>query len=117
MIRNLAAIELGHPVYRMRDVVDESADGSGIREIHPETFRKYVRQKAGCATFGAMIIVERLSIFNRTRWKFYSLQSTVYSLSLDRITRTSSSFELQPLDYNIPRILYTSSWTEPFINN
>lgn len=57
-VRNSVAIEPGHPVYRMRDVVDESAGGSGIREIRPGTFRKYVRQKAGCATFGATIIVE-----------------------------------------------------------
>jgi len=60
----------------MRDVVDESAGGSGIREIRPETFRKYVRQKAGCATFRATIIVERLSIFNRRMVEV--VQSSVY---------------------------------------
>lgn len=80
--RNLTAIEPGHPVYCMRDVVDESAGGSGIREIRPETFRKYVCQKAGCATFGATIIVERLSMFNRRTVEV--LQSYIYSLLVFR---------------------------------
>lgn len=57
-------IYLGHPVCCMRDVVDESAGGRSIREICQETFWKYIRQKAGCATFRATIIVERLSIFD-----------------------------------------------------
>jgi len=47
-----------HPVHRMRDAVDESADGSGIREIRQGTVRKCVRQNAGCITFGAATVLE-----------------------------------------------------------
>lgn len=71
-VESLAAMEPGHIVYRMRDVVDESAGGSGIREIRQGTFRKYVLSKKRDSVLLSQPRYNNRTVINS--WSLYEME-------------------------------------------
>jgi len=79
----VAAIESGHPVYRMHDVVDESAGGSGNREIRVrKLYGNTYTPKSRMCYFWSYNNSRTLSIFNRRMVEvlLYSIYGLLKSL-------------------------------------